>query len=378
MCWVNPDITHKCAKYFLVFVHALFVLMGSGIIVGSTYTFIDWKQGDAAFLTDSSLPNFNIAGIVIGVVLVVLSCFGVIAGLTENRCCLILNSFLLIVAMLLFVCLGAAVFIIQHELTRNIASQSGRLWDAMRTSWIHAINTDPNAVCDLQVALQCAGFADGLPYGGLATSQLTWNSTLIKIQLSNPTIELIPGWSSYCINPFNTNYPPHKATSQNTNSDSNSNSNSNSKRHLLTTQSNGHMATPSNGQKATQMTTQSDPVYYCTAYDQCTSLYKGTIVQREHRTHGCMNKVSEDIHEGYEAVGWATLGCALILTFTIVVDCLLFYHLPEDSAANEKQGLIHGPNDIETELGGAGTRTRYGYGTYDRHSSGASDHSAEP
>lgn len=297
---LDIEVIHKIAKYFLVFVHTVFVIAGTGVIVASTFAYIDWKEDAAAFLTNENLPNFSIAGLVIGCILVVLSGFGVLAGFTENRCMLIMNSLFLILSVLLFLCLGAAVFIIRNELGHDIHKQSGQLWNDLKSSWLHAAAKDPKAVCDLMVTLQCSGFADGVPYGGIANAVKQHNLSETEEQFADPKKSLLPGWEMYCINRDNSNNPvanPYKPT-------------------------------------------------YCTAYEDCRSLYDQSFSSLLAFTDGCINKVYDDVQSDYELVGWSIFGCAFLLIFTILMDCCLFYYHPAESGF-ETQSLIYGESESE-------------------------------
>lgn len=316
----DPEVTHQIAQYFLLFIHGAFLLVGTGLIVGSMFAFVDWERDATAFLTHQNLPNLAVAGLVIGCVLVVLSCFGVLAGLIENRCMLILNSLFLVLTAVLFICLGTSVFTIRQQLRQDVLRHSGDIWASLQSSWLQAVQINPAAVCAAQLFLGCTGFANGLPYGGLPAELQRDNSTLAYALLGpehdvlksierflNPHSSAIPGWSQYCINPNNTNHPgatgAHKKT-------------------------------------------------YCTAYKDCSELYKKSPTEKMAYLEGCVDKLSVDLGAWYLALGSSFFGCALLLLINISSDCCLFYHNAVESTM-ETQSLMPGDS---MELGMYGPR----------------------
>jgi len=156
----DPEVFHKIAKYFLVFIHVIFFLCGTVVTGLSIYALVDWQKVEIAFLTNSTLPNFALGGIVVGCILIVFSLFGVVAAVSLGRCMLVMNSLCILMLALLFACLGASVFIVEDRLNADVIAQSGELWFKLESAWLRAASTDQGAICRVMSTVQCTGFAN--------------------------------------------------------------------------------------------------------------------------------------------------------------------------------------------------------------------------
>lgn len=171
-----------CFKYFVCAFNVVFGVLGLALIGVCSWLLTELDNLQAAFDSDTILISLPIAGIVLGVCMLITSCLGLFGAVKENNC--LLKSFFGIMVFLMILELAITGVVIYYNFDTAfedyLQTQAGVVWencgnrtDETTCKWIPAIEND----------LDCCGFDE---------SDLSTANTECRRQASGAIDQTIP------------------------------------------------------------------------------------------------------------------------------------------------------------------------------------------